>query len=649
VQSFESWRQRVREDKVHRRKALKIVTRLMQRAVVEAYETWREHAREEREHTRKALKIVQRVVNRVLVVAYEAWKEHAGDERERNGKTRKIVKRMLNRALMEGLSAWRAYMQEDLRLRRSALRIVKRMRNRMVLRGVAVWRQRCVEKKKLKRRLMMFMQRVVARYLAHGFVLWREQVRELRQHRLKAIRVVTQIIYRVLLDGFVAWREIVRQERGHKRKALKVVQRMLNRALVEGFVTWRAHVIREKEGERVQKQRTARALKVVTRMLKRVLVEAYQCWRAHAWEERRLRVKGAQVIHRKIKMVLKHAFGLLMAYCARRSWMLEVGSRLMLGWMDCQIRSLVSEWYSYAADSRRKREARNDTQRLTRILEMTSQRALVAWCWQWWSTVWSWRKRHRARSRGCLQMLALVRHSALVRCTWDAWLFFHAVIRLLNNPSHGVNKILRIRNPPSSTPTAPPPMNRASPVRGRPREGGEVSGGGGSVWGSGSGPLNQLSPLRSPPRDASPAKSPRSPGPPTGRGGGGGGRATPRGGRLAFAKGPVMERVVRYSYSKALDQWLTSELQVVRDSCSDGKESYRRLSCFAKMRTHKLYICTVLVLTCGVVSQVYYLLELNMLCDCRCSSAAGPLRGAATANAIWSGKSTATEASGIMC
>ena len=418
----------------------------------------------------------------------------------------------------------------------------------------------------------MVVKRMLKRAMVEGFDAWRENTskgkegeREQKQRKARALKIVTRILNHVLVEAYETWREHAREVLEHKRKALKIVKRMLNRVLVEGFDVWRERAWEEHQHKR-------KTLKIVQRRVNHVVVERYERWREHTRGERRLRAKGVQVSYRRIKGALKRAVSVLAAYCARRGWLLQVGSRLMLGWMDCIIRSLVCEWYACAANSRRQRRVRDAAQQHKRVRDMIAGRALAVSCWQWWSTVWSWRSRRRVRGRACLRMLSLVRDGALIRHTWDAWFFFHTAIQFLNNPSHGVNKILRIRNPPSLISTSPPPTNRGSPVRGGGREGGEGTGGGGRERGLGSGPLHQLSPLRSSPRDASPAKAPRSDRSPTGRGGGGnvsggghaGGKATPRGGRVAFAKGPVMERVVRYSYSKALDQWLTSELQVAR-------------------------------------------------------------------------------------
>jgi hypothetical protein len=75
VSSFERWRDHIIEEKQMKKKALKVVQRLMNGALFSAFEGWRDHIMEEKHMRAKARKVVQRLMNATLVHAFEGWRD----------------------------------------------------------------------------------------------------------------------------------------------------------------------------------------------------------------------------------------------------------------------------------------------------------------------------------------------------------------------------------------------------------------------------------------------------------------------------------------------------------------------------------------------------------------------------------------------
>ena len=115
---------------------------------------------------------------------------------------------------------------------------------------------------------------------------------------------------------------------------------------------------------------------------------------------------------------------------------------------------------------------------------------------------------------------------SLTRRTWEAWLSFRSFIQLIHNPSLGVNKILRIKTPPSTSSDIPPSANaNVSPPL---------------VPQTAVGPLQHLSPIRAAhTRDYSPQKTPPSLPQLSPRAAA---KSKPRTRPSPVAKGPVIER-----------------------------------------------------------------------------------------------------------
>jgi hypothetical protein len=78
--ALERWFKTVRQRKRQKANTLKVLRRLMSRALVEGFERWLDQAVGERQMKAKALKAVQRLMSRALVEGFERWRDSVVEE-----------------------------------------------------------------------------------------------------------------------------------------------------------------------------------------------------------------------------------------------------------------------------------------------------------------------------------------------------------------------------------------------------------------------------------------------------------------------------------------------------------------------------------------------------------------------------------------
>jgi hypothetical protein len=103
VEIFERWRDVVVEERQIRTKTLKVVQRLMNRALQEGFERWRDRAAEEKQMKAKALKVVQRLMSSALVGYFERWRDQAAAAKEREQQQENAKPQTHNNAGASGL------------------------------------------------------------------------------------------------------------------------------------------------------------------------------------------------------------------------------------------------------------------------------------------------------------------------------------------------------------------------------------------------------------------------------------------------------------------------------------------------------------------------------------------------------------------
>ena len=103
VEIFERWRDVVVEERQIRTKTLKVVQRLMNRALQEGLERWRDRAAEEKQMKAKALKVVQRLMSSALVGYFERWRDQTAAAKEREQQQENAKPQTHNNAGASGL------------------------------------------------------------------------------------------------------------------------------------------------------------------------------------------------------------------------------------------------------------------------------------------------------------------------------------------------------------------------------------------------------------------------------------------------------------------------------------------------------------------------------------------------------------------
>ena len=76
----------------------------------------------------KALKVVRKLMNGALVSAFERWRERMIEEKQLRSKALTIVRRLMNCVLVPALSSWQGYVEARARFRYVTGRVHKRLR-----------------------------------------------------------------------------------------------------------------------------------------------------------------------------------------------------------------------------------------------------------------------------------------------------------------------------------------------------------------------------------------------------------------------------------------------------------------------------------------------------------------------------------------
>ena len=88
-------------------KALKVVRRMLNGALVSTFERWRDQIIKEKQMKSKALKVVQRIMIGTLVQVFELWRDNTTEQKQMMKKARKVVHRIMNTTLVQVFELWR--------------------------------------------------------------------------------------------------------------------------------------------------------------------------------------------------------------------------------------------------------------------------------------------------------------------------------------------------------------------------------------------------------------------------------------------------------------------------------------------------------------------------------------------------------------
>jgi hypothetical protein len=171
----------VEDDKArnHKRKKLALrrcLTRMLRAVAWRVFEQWRGHVIDQKQMKAKALKVVRRLVNRALVEGFERWREHAVEEKQMQAKALKVVRRLVIRALVEGFKRWRFRYAEHRELVGKSKRMLARLQRRAGAVCVIAWRRRVVGEARKRGIIQRAVSRLFWRRLSQSFDGWCQAV-----------------------------------------------------------------------------------------------------------------------------------------------------------------------------------------------------------------------------------------------------------------------------------------------------------------------------------------------------------------------------------------------------------------------------------------------------------------------------------------
>jgi hypothetical protein len=224
---------------------------------------WFTTARQRKRLKANTLKVLRRLMRRALVESFERWRESVVEERQMKAKARKVVRRLMNRALVEGFERWRDNAQDVLRLRAivcSACLLWEKSRKREAWMTWSEGHLRLVHARKLR-------DRIVRRWMHAGLVWalrgWKIDSKRSRWLMQTMDRMLGQSKNRSLTAGFGVMKEratllsgIMRMANKAHAKALRISQ---HRGVSRGFLEWRANTSRQRRlriaGNRILRRR----------------------------------------------------------------------------------------------------------------------------------------------------------------------------------------------------------------------------------------------------------------------------------------------------------------------------------------------------------------------------------------------------------
>ncbi len=99
-----------------------------------AFERWQDHTAEEKQMKSKALKVVQRLMNGALVSSFERWRDHVIEEKQMESK----AQRLISGALVKVFGRWRNNVIGALRERMAFMQEHSKEMKGLVLRKMLV-------------------------------------------------------------------------------------------------------------------------------------------------------------------------------------------------------------------------------------------------------------------------------------------------------------------------------------------------------------------------------------------------------------------------------------------------------------------------------------------------------------------------------
>jgi hypothetical protein len=446
------------QDRQMKAKALKMLQRLMRRALMEGFEGWRDTWQLQRRFRSKALKALHHIVRRAMSKTMSSWQKVTASNKRLRIRLSRILARLWKRTMSRVFEAWYSRAQTDRQMETKALKMLQRLMRRALVEGFERWHEQAVQEKHMKAKALKVVQRLMnialvqvhrlmTWALVQGFSHWRFQaqgvarlkaraqnkcvvaalvawighVKEVKRLRNVAQKVLLHWIWQALAMVFTMWHERVRERKRSRHIARKVQVRFKNKCVVAALAAWVEHVkeVKRLRHERVldSQGRTDNKRRAMRRWSERKITKTFAAWATTTQNARALRSCSKKVILRMLQAGLCAAF--LRWYEAQASvsrhkrLLRKAASRFS----KPRLSKALHHWYDNVQEGMIDLQQEKHLDLVDRVLSTLSSRRWrsqldSAWC------IWA-RYTYRKRKFGCADLLIRSKRARNALC--HAW------------------------------------------------------------------------------------------------------------------------------------------------------------------------------------------------------------------------------------
>jgi hypothetical protein len=446
------------QDRQMKAKALKMLQRLMRRALMERFEGWRDTWQLQRRFRSKALKALHHIVRRAMSKTMSSWQKVTASNKRLRIRLSRILARLWKRTMSRVFEAWYSRAQTDRQMETKALKMLQRLMRRALVEGFERWHEQAVQEKHMKAKALKVVQRLMnialvqvhrlmTWALVQGFSHWRFQaqgvarlkaraqnkcvvaalvawighVKEVKRLRNVAQKVLLHWIWQALAMVFTMWHERVRERKRSRHIARKVQVRFKNKCVVAALAAWVEHVkeVKRLRHERVldSQGRTDNKRRAMRRWSERKITKTFAAWATTTQNARALRSCSKKVILRMLQAGLCAAF--LRWYEAQASvsrhkrLLRKAASRFS----KPRLSKALHHWYDNVQEGMIDLQQEKHLDLVDRVLSTLSSRRWrsqldSAWC------IWA-RYTYRKRKFGCADLLIRSKRARNALC--HAW------------------------------------------------------------------------------------------------------------------------------------------------------------------------------------------------------------------------------------
>ncbi len=322
-------------------KALKVVQRLMNSALVGCFERWHDQVVQEKQMKARALKVVQRLMNRTqevaglkaraqckcVVAALAAWIGHVKELKRLRNVAQKVLLRWFRRALAMVFIMWHELVLERKRSQHIEGQVQVRFKNKCVVAALVAWVEHVKEVKRLRHERVLdsqgridntrrAMRRGSERQITKTFAAWTSTTRSARALRSCAKNVILRILQAGLCAAFLRWYEAHASVIRHKRLLRKAASRFSKPRLSKALHHWYDNF----QKGMIELQREKRLDRVLSRLSSRrwrsQLDSAWGIWARYTYRKRKFGRADLLIRSKRARNALCHAWESIFLLCA---------------------------------------------------------------------------------------------------------------------------------------------------------------------------------------------------------------------------------------------------------------------------------------------------------------------------------------------